>query len=179
MHKHNSMRGFTIVETIIVILIISILALITVQTYQGVQRSAKSAVVADALKKIEKSLRINATLDGIDQWWDDEYWTSYDGHPPINVVIAETGFREYFQQLPELAGLSSDDWTYDNDLDTYNGCTADSDGVNIYIYRYNDRLSAQQIDDRLDDGDLNCGKLRYDSDDRLLWSIDRDRHINN
>lgn len=179
MGSQKSTRGFTIAELLVVIVVIAILATIVIQSYQGVQRRATATVVIDTLKKVENSLHLNAAVENLDQWWDDDAWTSYDGKPPLTVVISETGFNDYFQRLPELPGVSPDDWTYDNDLDTYGGCSTSSDGVNIYIFNYNDQSSAQLIDDQLDDGNLGCGRLRYDSQNRLLWSLDRDRYINN
>lgn len=179
MKSKYAKRGFTVIELMIVIIIMAVLATIVFLTYQGMQQRAKSAVVADTIKKLDQSLRINARFDGINKWWSDNTWTSYVGKPPITAVIAQTGLKEYFQRLPELPGISQDDWVYDNDLDTYNGCSTTSSGVNIYIFHYNDQVSAQQIDDGIDDGNLSCGRLRYDSQGRLLWSIDRDKYIYN
>ena len=51
-------------------------------------------------------------------------------------------------------------YAYDNDLDTYNGCSAATTGVNIYVANVTNTALALAVDKALDDGNLSCGKLR-------------------
>lgn len=50
-------RGFTIVELLIVIVVIAILAAISVVAYNGIQHRAKVSAVASMLKNTEKAFK--------------------------------------------------------------------------------------------------------------------------
>jgi prepilin-type N-terminal cleavage/methylation domain-containing protein len=154
--KHKN-SGFTIVELLIVIVIIAILAAITIVAYNGIQNRAKASAVASDFKKIEKGLRLLATEQGLGAWWIDNTLNGTP-NPTINSLVADTDLKKYMQSLSNSTGTENT-WIYDNDGDTYTGCSAASTGgVNIYAYNM-DLSVAQLVDNSIDDGNLTCGNV--------------------
>lgn len=58
------MRGFTIVELLIVIVVIAILAAITIVAYNGVQQRARNSSRVSAVETIQKALELYKTATG-------------------------------------------------------------------------------------------------------------------
>ncbi|UTX51648.1 type II secretion system protein [Candidatus Saccharibacteria bacterium TM7i] len=56
--RQRGVRGFTIVELLIVIVVIAILAVITVTTYNGITRKAEDASLLAVLDTYEKAVRL-------------------------------------------------------------------------------------------------------------------------
>lgn len=174
MHKAWAQRqkGFTIVELITVIVVIGILASLTIVSYSKSEDTARAGAIANGLKTVAEAFRVWAIKENRTTWWDDNTITSQAGHPPVSLVIQETNLKYYLPSVPSVQGLDSASWVYDNDGDTYDGCSATSSGVNIYLVNFGNQAVAQKVDDQLDDGNLSCGKVRYDSSGRLLYSLD-------
>lgn len=152
--------GFTIVELLIVIVVIAILATITIVAYNGFQMKSRATVVADNFGKIEKGLR----LYGIDAGgsWPPEASFGLGENPNINNIIAATSLKNYLQTIAPVAGYPSSTYVYDNDGDSddFGDCGQDLDGINVRVTGTNSAL-AQAVDDSIDDGDLNCGRVRW------------------
>lgn len=146
--------GFTIVELLIVIVVIAILAAISIVAYNGVQQRAKSAALADATVKVQKAFKLWSIQDGFSTW------PVYANNPKISVMISSTEMKNYLQKTPQLSGNVDSDWEYDNDGDSRSGCDAYTAGANVFINNV-DQAIAQQVDEKLDDGLLNCGVIRY------------------
>lgn len=174
MKRGQKQAGFTIVELLIVIVVIAILAAITIVAYNGIQNRAKASAVASDLQKTEKGLRMLATQQGIATWWLDPALTG-TANPTINSLITSTDLKNYLQSLSNTSGTEAS-WIYDNDGDTYTGCSAASTaGINIYAYGM-DTAIAQSVDDTLDDGDLACGDVTI-SGTTLRYNIGRTQSL--
>jgi prepilin-type N-terminal cleavage/methylation domain-containing protein len=61
---HTKVKGFTIVELLIVIVVIGILAAITIVAFNGVSNKAKVATVNSDLNAVSQKLKIDLTLNG-------------------------------------------------------------------------------------------------------------------
>lgn len=165
--------GFTIVELLIVIVIIGILAAIVIVAYNGITENARASSIADGFKKFEKAMRLYVASEGLSSW-PAESAVSSGGLPAmINNV---PGFSNYMQSAPEIPGVTGN-WRYDNDGDSYNGCSQWANGVNIYIGSFTDGAMAQRVDDIMDDGNLTCGKMRWTGDaNNLLYNLSPDEN---
>ncbi len=164
--------GFTLVELIIVIVVIGILAAIILVAYSGVTERAKVSSYADGLKKVEKAMQLYIVEKGYSAWPKDSDLTG-SANPTINSIISDTsGFSNYLQSAPNVDGISPSLWRYDNDLDTYNGCSVSSNGANIYTTSTPNAF-AKEVDKTIDDGDLTCGRVRWYStnDGTLVYNV--------
>lgn len=75
-----------------------------------------------------------------------------------SIISNNAGFRNYLQNTPSQQGLDSTGyWFYDNDFNTYGGCSYSSAGVNLAIGGVENESFAQLLDETLDDGNLACG----------------------
>lgn len=170
----KSTSGFTVVELLIVIIVIAILAAITIVAYYGFQDRSRAAVVADGLKTVEKSLRVYASEKQWASWPRDN---AIDpsvpaGNPTIkNLVTDLPGFSTYLQTAPSTPDLPTSAWTYDYDGDTKSSCGTLYNGTNIVVTGVTQSV-ASNVDSQIDDGDNNCGRVRYDSSAlKLFYSL--------
>ena len=175
-------RGFTIVELLVVIIIIAILTAISTITYQGIQDRAKVTAIIAGIKTTEDVMRLALTTSGATEWWDDEDYLD-DDEPALATLIEGTNLKNFMSEVPKVGGMTEDNsfWMYDNDGpeddDIYDPAVRPqshrSGGVNIQIELQNNRHLAQQIDDVLDDGNLECGKFRehHSNEGEFLWLL--------
>jgi prepilin-type N-terminal cleavage/methylation domain-containing protein len=161
--------GFTIVELIVVIVVIGILATITIVAYGDFQARSKAAAIEAGLKDIEKNLRVYAS----DQQWgswpnDNNDIDSGKSNPSIQTLITDLpAFKKYLPTAPTTSDLPASAWVYDNDLDTKLDCstTVNPDsykGTNIVVTGVDSKV-AGYLDAAMDDGNILCGRVRYDS----------------
>lgn len=161
----KTMSGFTIVELLIVIVVIAILAAISVVAYSGVQQRAKAASVVSTLKATEKAFRLLAAEQGRTTWWIDSELTG-TGNPTIAQIISSSNLQNYLQNVSVPDGI---DLRYDNDGDTYNGCSLSVTGVKLFAYGVSSSL-VQSIDSQIDDGNLSCGRVTWSLSDSSAFS---------
>lgn len=164
MHRH----GFTIVELLIVIVVIAILAAISIVTYTGIQARAQATAIVSGLNQIDRSMRLWAVDEGFSTW--PHHYIASGGMPLSELIEENPSLQAYLQGAPEVQGIHTDEWFYDNDSDTKTNCGNNYNGVNIVIRYVTDTAVAQMVDDYIDDGNLNCGKVRY-TDQRIFYSI--------
>lgn len=169
-----SKSGFTIVELLIVIVVIAILATISIVAYSGIQTRARATAITSDLKATEKALNAYKVVSGSSNWWleTDTALTS-GGRKVADIISSKPEFRNFLQKAPTIEGLGTvSQWEYDNDNDTYGGCTTTASGVNLFVSNITNVAVVQAMDDDIDDGDLSCGRLRLrTSDNTLLYSL--------
>jgi prepilin-type N-terminal cleavage/methylation domain-containing protein len=168
-------HGFTIVELLIVVVVIAILAAITIISYNGISNSARVSAAAQGLRQVDKSMRLWVIDQGMTTWPYDASYPDASGGTFLSDMIADTpALAKYIQSVPAVAGIGSDEWFYDNDGDTKPApptCYSAYNGVNIVIRYINDDDFVTNIDKTLDDGDTNCGKVRY-ANGILFYTLD-------
>ncbi len=173
--RNSSDKGFTIVELLIVVVVIGILAAIVTVAYTGISDRANASSFADGLKKVEKAFQLFVVQGGYAAWpRDNDSSLTGSGNPTIpSLISSAANFSNYLQSTPNVAGIPTSSWRYDNDGDTYNGCSTNSaPGVSIIVYNTPQSL-AQDVDGILDDDDLACGNIRWyaSGGDLLLYGL--------
>jgi prepilin-type N-terminal cleavage/methylation domain-containing protein len=162
-------RGFTIIELLVVIVVIAILAAISIVAYTGIQTQAQASSVVAGLKQIDTSFHLWATDKGLSEWPTEP--VGGGGQSLSTLIASDDVLRSYLQQSPDVSGINSEEWFYDNDGDEKPACNGDHyAGVNIVLRYVTNQAAAQIVDDTLDDGDPLCGKVRY-VDQRIFYSL--------
>lgn len=167
MHR-SSRHGFTIVELLIVIVIVAILAAIVIVAYSGIQARAQAASISSGLRQIDKSMHLWA-IDSSFSTWPEEP-VAGGGTALSQLITDNPSLQQYLQQVPQVQGIHTDEWFYDNDGAPKTECASPYDGVNIVIRFVENTSVAQMVDDTIDDGDIGCGKVRY-VDQRIFYAI--------
>ena len=185
-----SASGFTIVELLLVIVVIGILATLSLVSYRGIQDRARAAAIIVGIKNTEQAMKLALINSSSTLWWGDEDYLDDDDEPALKTLIAGTNLKQYMSSVPRVGGSVEDDsfWMYDNDgpEDEVNGEDPDYDpsicpqahrsgGVNIQIELHSNQRLAQQIDDIIDDGNLECGKFRehHSNEGEFLWLLSK------
>ena len=163
--------GFTIVELLIVIVVIGILAAIVIVAYNGVQQSANASAIADGFKKFEKALRLHVTAENLSSF---PLEADLSGGRLVDIIADVPGFSNYMQAPPNVSGVNTTSWRYDFDGDTYNGCSSGAQGASVYVASMTDEALVQRVDDMLDDGNLSCGKVRWNASTNLMYGLSND-----
>lgn len=168
----KSTSGFTIVELIVVIAVIAVLATITVVAYNGFQARAKAGAIEQGLKDIEKSLRVYAADQKWSTWPTDATIDPGKSNPSIQTLITDLpAFAQYLKTAPSTSDLPTSAWTYDYDSDVKPSCGSKYNGTNIVITGVTQDV-ANYVDSGMDDGDNNCGRIRYDASAlKLFYSL--------
>jgi len=162
-------NGFTIVELLIVIVVIAILAAIVIVAYNGAQTRAKASAIMTGLKASEKAFRLYAIDMSYDAWpADSAMIAGVSANPTIPQFISSTSFKNYMSKAPSVTGISSSSWFYDNDSDVRVNCGTRYNGTNIIIIGVAQDV-ATSIDSSIDDGNDNCGRVRYDTTNQYFF----------
>lgn len=154
-------RGFTIVELLVVIVVIAILATVTIVAYSNIQNRATATSINNDFLSIDKAFRLYATEQGLDTWpLETTFATS---NPSITSIISSTTLKQYIQSVNPPSGSPAPYYFYDNDTDssTISGCVNPTLGPNVILANFSNQAIASVVDSIADDGDLNCGKIRY------------------
>lgn len=164
--------GFTIVELIVVVTTIAVLAAITVVAYNGFQDRSRAAAVESGLKAIEKNLKLYASEQEWGSWPLDNAIDPGKSNPTIQNLIDDLpAFKQYLKAAPTTSSLPTSAWTYDYDNDVKPSCGSVYNGTNIVITGVS-QGTTNYIDAAMDDGDNNCGRIRYDASvSKLFYSL--------
>lgn len=155
-------RGFTIVELLVVIVVIAVLASVTIVVYSGARTRAQATQIATDLKAIEKAFHLYKQSIGLATWPSDNDATYLTGNanPTIATIItAQIGFRNFLATAPVPTGIGVS-YAFDSDGDTYDGCSTNTSGVDIYVANATNNDLMQAVDSAMDDGNLGCGRVR-------------------
>ena len=167
MHR-SSHHGFTIVELLIVIVVVAIIAAIVLVSYSGIQARAQATAISSGLQQVDRSMHLWAAYNKFLTWPSEPV---AGGGIPLSQLIADNStLQQYLQQVPEVQGIHTDEWFYDNDGSAKTECAQPYDGVNIVIRFVENASVAQQVDSMVDDGDINCGQVRY-VDQRIFYAL--------
>ena len=184
--KRRQNSGFTIVELIVVIVVIAILATITLVSYNVIRDKAKATAIVSEITKVEEAFHLMAADQFTANWWRDTTFTGAN-NPTFDSIINGSNsaypnaalFKKYIPEVPTVSGMNLS-WTYDNDGDTPTGdvsCVGTNwPAVLIYITPI-DKAIQQIIDDKMDDGELTCGKVRRNNDTSMLYQLSWNQKI--
>lgn len=120
----------------------------------------------------------------MDLWVMREHNNRWPGDPIggggtsiVNLIKNDATFGKYVENAPSVQGVQSEDWFYDNDGDSKTNCTNAYGGTNIVIRFVANAAVGQGVDDAMDDGNINCGRIRY-VDQRIFYSLSFTRAAN-
>ena len=165
----SAMRGFSIVEVILVIIIIGILSSVSMVIYMKVREDAQVTAVIAGLKQIDDAFSIWANKDKLTDWPPDNI---LGGGIPLSTFIQQNPtLNKYLNAVPSVPGVETREWFYDNDMDSKLPCDYALSGTNIMIYANNAAALAQKIDNKMDDGNLSCGRIRLSEKNSIVFVI--------
>lgn len=169
--------GFTIVELLIVVIVIAILATISIVLYNGIQERARAAQVASSLRAVEKGFILMLTSQSRATWplqseYPDPITINTTYPPRIEWIIDNSELKGYLNDPPQLPGIVAN-WSYGNtgsDGSNITNCSGVYQGPILVIKVYSPAVIAM-VDKSIDDGDVNCGKVRQADTVNLVYRL--------
>ena len=165
-----SIRGFTIVELLVVVAIIGVLATVILANLNQGRERAAAANELRQLQEIEKALRIYFIDNGYAQWPSGND-RNLNGRPFPAINTMRTGYPgldTYIPELPESYLNSDFDYQYNNSGNPLQTpCGDRRRGVSIRIDQAHSANpeAVLEIDQELDGGDgMDCGRFRWSED---------------
>ena len=150
------LRGFTLVEIMVVVVIVGLLAALAIPAFRRAQRSSQNTRVVNDFRIFAQAFEIYNTQNG---GWPDS--AAPGAVPSVPVSIADTLRTASWQGPTGFGGL----WQWENGLSS--GGDA---GICIANYTCTDAQLAE-IDAKMDDGNLSTGKMKKLGATRLIYVL--------
>lgn len=117
--SHRPIKGFTLVEMVIVIIVLGILAVIAVPKLINLKGDANRAVISGAVGSIKTAVQL-FKMKSITSGEAMETQVEFEGvkgshYQPWAAGATDTGFTAGYSSVPEIfegAGLDIEDWSY-------------------------------------------------------------------
>ncbi len=142
--SQNPARGFTLVEIMIVVVIIGLLAALAIPAFQRVQRASQNARAVNDFRVFAQAFEIYNSQNGA---WPNNVGP---GVVPTTPVPMNNDFKVASWQATTVLGGH---WNWDNNL-----ASGGNAGISISAYTCDD-AQMQEIDAKIDDGDLTTGNF--------------------
>jgi prepilin-type N-terminal cleavage/methylation domain-containing protein len=164
-----TLKGFTLLELLVVIAIIGLLASLSLASINSARRRARAAKVISDVQEIEKALSAWGIDQGITSWWNEDVWGAPTDEPTISWLTQNTSLQTWLVGSPQNPSIDTNLYVYDNDDDTFDangdGCADSSiwNGVNLNIWDKKLLDVADILDKMVDKSDgPNCGRIVWD-----------------
>lgn len=156
--RHVAIRGFTLVEIMIVVVIIGLLAALAIPAFQRVQRASQNARVINDFRVFSQAFEIYNSQNGA---WPNN---AGGGMVPTSPVSMSGDFKMASWQAVTVVGGR---WNRDNNLSS--GGNA---GICISSFTCSD-AQLEEIDAKIDDGDLATGNFLKTQANRVMHVMAR------
>ena len=159
--SHETIRGFTLVEIMVVVVIIGLLAALALPAFQRSKRASQRARVINDFRIFSQAFEI---YNGTNGAWPNNVGP---GVIPTLPYPMAGDFKADVWQSPTSIGGS---WNWDNSLASggFAAVSISGSGANPILA---DDTELTEIDAKIDDGDLTTGNFRKVSATRVSYIL--------
>lgn len=147
--------AFTLVEIMIVVVIIGLLAALAIPAFQRVQRAAQNNAVANDFRVFSQAFETYSTQNGA--------WPANASPGAVPTGMGTGDFKvSVWQAVTPVGGR----WNWDRNIAGF------AAGISISSYTCTD-AQLQEIDAKLDDGDLTTGNFQKVQSNRVMLILEQ------